>query len=123
MTLTGCAFVQWLRHAFGVSTEPIGDNLMLLLLTVFRLRSTHAPLPLCLPIVQIPDVSGQVGRRVRTVARAMIRHLRDGRRGELVRGGMRLAILGRPNAGKSTFLNALLRRPVAIVSPIPGERY
>lgn len=69
---------------------------------------------------QIPDVSGQVGDRVVAVVRAMARHMRDGRRGELVRGGVRLAILGRPNAGKSTCLNALLRRPAAIVSPIPG---
>lgn len=47
-------------------------------------------------------------------------HLDDGRRGERVRDGLVFAIAGRPNAGKSTLLNALARREVAIVSPEPG---
>lgn len=46
--------------------------------------------------------------------------LNDGHRGELVRGGARVAIVGQPNAGKSTLLNALARRPAAIVSPQAG---
>ncbi len=45
---------------------------------------------------------------------------KDGRRGELVREGVRVAIIGSPNAGKSTLLNALARREVAIVSPWAG---
>lgn len=47
-------------------------------------------------------------------------HLDDSRRGELVREGVRLAIIGPPNAGKSSLLNALARRDVAIVSELPG---
>lgn len=46
--------------------------------------------------------------------------LADGRRGEIVRDGFTVAIAGPPNAGKSTLLNALARRDVAIVSDIPG---
>jgi tRNA modification GTPase len=42
------------------------------------------------------------------------------RAGERVREGVALAIVGRPNAGKSTFLNLLAGRDVAIVSPIAG---
>jgi tRNA modification GTPase len=42
------------------------------------------------------------------------------RAGERVREGVRLAIVGRPNAGKSTLLNLLSGREVAIVSPIAG---
>jgi len=41
-------------------------------------------------------------------------------RGERVREGFRVAIMGRPNAGKSSLLNALARRDAAIVTPIAG---
>ncbi|MFA5592995.1 MAG: tRNA uridine-5-carboxymethylaminomethyl(34) synthesis GTPase MnmE [Micavibrio sp.] len=47
-------------------------------------------------------------------------HLNDGHRGERLRDGIRIAILGAPNAGKSSLLNALARRDAAIVSPMAG---
>jgi tRNA modification GTPase len=46
--------------------------------------------------------------------------LADARRGERLREGFSVAIAGAPNAGKSTLLNALAQRDVAIVSDIPG---
>ena len=46
--------------------------------------------------------------------------LADGARGERLRDGLVVAIAGPPNAGKSTLLNRLARREVAIVSPYPG---
>ena len=47
-------------------------------------------------------------------------HLNDGRRGEIVRDGYRVVLAGPPNAGKSSLLNALARRDVAIVTDIAG---
>jgi len=48
------------------------------------------------------------------------RHMDDSGRGEALREGLRLTILGPPNAGKSSLINALARRDVAIVSDTPG---
>ena len=47
-------------------------------------------------------------------------HLDDGRRGEILREGFHVAVIGPPNAGKSSLVNALARRDVAIVSEVPG---
>lgn len=47
-------------------------------------------------------------------------HLDDRHRGERLRDGIAVAILGAPNAGKSSLLNALARRDVAIVSERAG---
>lgn len=55
--------------------------------------------------------------------RTVIADLQDAvgqRAGERVREGIRLAIVGRPNAGKSTLINLLSGREVAIVSPTAG---
>jgi tRNA modification GTPase len=51
---------------------------------------------------------------------AMENHLDDKGRGEILREGLKLAIVGPPNAGKSSLINALTQRDVAIVSDIAG---
>ena len=60
---------------------------------------------------------GQSWRRCR---REVAAHLDDGRRGERLREGLVFAVTGRPNVGKSSLVNALAERDVAIVSAIPG---
>lgn len=57
---------------------------------------------------------------VRNLHAELLRHLRDGRKGEIIREGVQVALIGQPNAGKSSLMNALARRPAAIVSPIAG---
>lgn len=47
-------------------------------------------------------------------------HLDDNRRGERLRDGIRIAVIGAPNAGKSSLVNLLAQRDVAIVSDIAG---
>ncbi len=58
--------------------------------------------------------------RVLEIVEAIQAHMDDQRRGEALREGLKLAIIGPPNAGKSSLINALARREAAIVSEIPG---
>jgi tRNA modification GTPase len=46
--------------------------------------------------------------------------VREARQGQLLREGLRVAIVGRPNVGKSSLLNRLSRRDRAIVTDLPG---
>ena len=86
------------------------------------------------------DALAAAAARARSAATEMAAHLADGERGEAVRDGVRVAILGPPNAGKlllgrsavvvaerlllwpgkSSLLNALAARDAAIVSPTAG---
>jgi tRNA modification GTPase len=67
-----------------------------------------------------PEVEAQVMQELATLQGEIAAHLDDGRRGELLREGLVFAIAGQPNVGKSSLLNALAEREVAIVSPLPG---
>lgn len=51
---------------------------------------------------------------------AMGLHLNDGHRGERLRDGIQVAVIGAPNAGKSSLVNLLAQRDVAIVSDMAG---
>lgn len=50
----------------------------------------------------------------------LARLLDTARAGQVHRDGVRVAIVGRPNAGKSSLLNSLLQQERAIVTPVPG---
>jgi tRNA modification GTPase len=69
-------------------------------------------------------VPGSTGRRVGEILAPVLAGLQAeiaaGRAGERLREGATVVIAGPPNAGKSTLLNALARRDVAIVSPFAG---
>ncbi len=66
------------------------------------------------------DLLFKVRPDISDVLKDIVQHLEDGRRGELLRDGFRLVILGAPNAGKSSLLNQLVKRDAAIVSDIAG---
>src|SRR5258707_12517591 len=66
------------------------------------------------------DLIGKVNHAMTAVAAAMADHLADGHRGERLRDGLSVAILGAPNAGKASLLNRLARSNAAIVSALAG---
>lgn len=73
------------------------------------------------PDEDLPDaLASRTKPELEALAADMDAHLRDGARGERVRDGYRIAIIGAPNAGKSSLLNALAKREAAIVSATPG---
>jgi tRNA modification GTPase len=61
-----------------------------------------------------------VGREAAAVSMAIADHLADKRRGERLRDGIEVVIVGAPNAGKSSVLNLLAQRDAAIVSEVAG---
>ena len=67
-----------------------------------------------------PEIEARVAAETAALAGEIEAHLADGHRGERLRDGIAVAIVGPPNAGKSSLLNQLARREAAITSPIAG---
>lgn len=66
------------------------------------------------------DIVARISPKVRALMEALADHLNDNRRGERLRDGVHIAVIGAPNAGKSSLVNALAQRDIAIVSDIAG---
>ena len=67
-----------------------------------------------------PLDGGAVVAELAAVQAELERLVAEGQQGELLRQGLRVAIVGRPNVGKSSLLNLLSRRERAIVTDLPG---
>ena len=70
------------------------------------------------------DVPDRLAEKARPILTTLIRDIEDilasGRRGERVRHGIDIAVIGAPNAGKSSLINVLAKRDAAIVSREAG---
>ncbi len=69
-----------------------------------------------LPQNIVDDLEGRVENLISQIKE----HLNDNKRGEKIREGLKLAIIGAPNVGKSSLINYLAKSEVAIVSEIAG---
>ena len=73
------------------------------------------------PDEDIEDIHpAQIAQALTAAEDALARLLGTARRGKILKNGVRTAIVGRPNAGKSSLLNALAGYERAIVTDIPG---
>ncbi|XP_013113814.2 tRNA modification GTPase GTPBP3, mitochondrial [Stomoxys calcitrans] len=66
------------------------------------------------------DVILKLTKELKNIRDEIKVHLNDERQGELLRDGVRTCIIGAPNVGKSSFLNLMCQRDVAIVSDKAG---
>jgi len=67
-----------------------------------------------------PEVAAAAAAETVALRTEIAAHLADNRRGERLREGLVFAVTGPPNVGKSSLVNALAERDVAIVSAMPG---
>lgn len=66
------------------------------------------------------SVSDRIWKDVAELKGEVERALANLKAGEIIRDGFKVALAGKPNAGKSSLMNALVQREVAIVTPIAG---
>ncbi|MCD8526584.1 MAG: tRNA uridine-5-carboxymethylaminomethyl(34) synthesis GTPase MnmE [Alphaproteobacteria bacterium] len=88
-----------------------------------RLKATlaHMEAEIEFPDEDLPeDLAQKFAPEIQALHHDIAAHLADNRRGERLRDGIQIAVVGAPNAGKSSLVNALAQRDVAIVSDMAG---
>lgn len=81
----------------------------------------HVEADLEFPDEDIPEgIMPRLKPDIENLIKEIREHLNDNRRGERLREGIKIAVIGAPNAGKSSLVNLLAQRDVAIVSDLAG---
>ncbi len=90
-------------------------------MTRLKKALAHIEADIEFPDEDMPDgLAPEVLAVIKSLEKEMTAHLDDDRRGERLRDGIHVAVIGAPNAGKSSLVNALAQRDVAIISDIAG---
>jgi tRNA modification GTPase len=104
---------EQLAGHLGARINSLRDSLMLVL--------AHVEAHIDFPDEDIaPDTREKLLQRLNDGLKFIDELLKTAPEGQLLRRGIRAAIVGKPNVGKSSLLNRLLGHDRAIVSPIPG---
>jgi tRNA modification GTPase len=104
---------QQLAGHLGARINRLRDSIMLVL--------AHVEAHIDFPDEDIaPDTREKLLTRLHDALMEIDTLLKTAPEGQILRRGIRVAIVGKPNVGKSSLLNGLLGHDRAIVSPIPG---
>jgi len=105
--------LRQMEGALGGLYEGWRERLMRLL--------AHTEAEIDFPDEELPgDLLARLGPEITALRAEIEAHLNDGGRGERLRDGVEVAIVGPPNVGKSSLLNRLARREAAIVADEAG---
>ena len=96
--------------------KPVLEEIRSLMVHSLALVEASIDFPEDDTLVDSRSIAEEMGKAQMKV----VKLIEDGSRGRLMREGITVAIVGKPNVGKSSLLNALLQEERAIVTPVPG---
>jgi tRNA modification GTPase len=113
---TNAAAQQAARQLKGELSSALQPCKQELIQVIVRLESAVEFVEDDLPPVQRQDITGKLDKVLATIKELALTYAT----GHLLRDGLKVTLIGRPNVGKSSVFNSLLRHDRAIVTDVPG---